>query len=223
VRKVLALGDLQYEVGAYSEFVNAYTPSWGSFKDKTVPVPGNHEYGTSGATGYYDFWGTQGRRDLHGFQDFTVDSWRVFGLNTNCDKIDCAAEVARIDTALTATPTRCVLVYGHHPIYSSGSHGNTAWMAQFRTIFNKHGVDLYLAGHDHDYERFGRVGIDSFRQFVVGTGGKSMYAFSTVQTGSQTRISQHGVGFFTLNSGWYGWDFQDIYGSILDTGAGSCV
>jgi hypothetical protein len=50
---VLALGDLAYTKGTAAEFANCYGPTWGRFKDRTRPVPGNHEYGTAGASGYF--------------------------------------------------------------------------------------------------------------------------------------------------------------------------
>ena len=54
---VLALGDLQYENGAYAKFLDSYEPSWGRVKSFTRPVPGNHEYATPGAAGYYQYFG----------------------------------------------------------------------------------------------------------------------------------------------------------------------
>ena len=50
---VLALGDLTYPVGAPAEFTNCYGPTWGKFKDRTYPTPGNHEYATPGAAGSF--------------------------------------------------------------------------------------------------------------------------------------------------------------------------
>src|SRR3990167_9819426 len=53
---VLALGDLQYEQGEYENFIQSYEPSWGKLKTKTFPVIGNHEYLTSGASGYAQYF-----------------------------------------------------------------------------------------------------------------------------------------------------------------------
>ena len=55
---VLALGDIQYEDGAGADFDLSYDPAWGRVKAITRPVPGNHEYHTPGAAGYYDYFGT---------------------------------------------------------------------------------------------------------------------------------------------------------------------
>ena len=57
VDAVLALGDLQYPEGALEDFKTSYDPTWGRFKGVTYPVPGNHEYYTAGAAGYFAYFG----------------------------------------------------------------------------------------------------------------------------------------------------------------------
>jgi hypothetical protein len=54
---VLTLGDNQYNSGTASEFEDSYDPSWGRVKDITYPSVGNHEYGTPGASGYFNYFG----------------------------------------------------------------------------------------------------------------------------------------------------------------------
>jgi acid phosphatase type 7 len=53
---VFAAGDLAYEEGTYAEFQNCYGPTWGKFKSRTRPAPGNHEYTGSEANGYFRYW-----------------------------------------------------------------------------------------------------------------------------------------------------------------------
>jgi hypothetical protein len=95
-------------------------------------------------------------------------------------------------------------------------------MAPFRRAMNAGAVDLYLAGHDHDYERFDQVNGDTFRQFVIGTGGKSLYSLAAIKPGSQVRSLRHGVGFFTLGQGAYVWRFRAINGTVVDAGSALC-
>ena len=54
---VLALGDLAYQHGTAEEFAECYDPTWGRFKERTRPIPGNHDYGTKGASAYFDYFG----------------------------------------------------------------------------------------------------------------------------------------------------------------------
>ena len=79
---VLVLGDLTYPVGAAAEFTNCYGPTWGRFKDRTYPAPGNHEYATPGAAGYFGYFGAAAGR---GYYSFQLGSWRAFSLNSNLD------------------------------------------------------------------------------------------------------------------------------------------
>ncbi|HBP17838.1 MAG TPA: hypothetical protein DEA08_08595 [Planctomycetes bacterium] len=46
-----------------------------------------------------------------------------------------------------------IVVYGHHPPYSSGHHGSSSRMRELTETFERHGVDLVFTGHDHHYER----------------------------------------------------------------------
>ena len=57
--RLFAMGDLQYNSGSLTDFNGSYANSWGvsALKSKTNPVVGNHEYGTSGAAGYFSYFG----------------------------------------------------------------------------------------------------------------------------------------------------------------------
>lgn len=62
------------------------------------------------------------------------------------------------------------VAYMHRPPYSSGKHGGSESVREaFSPLFEKHGVPLVLAGHDHDYERT-RV-IAGVTYVVTGGGG----------------------------------------------------
>jgi len=54
---IAALGDEAYETGSAEVFRKCYDPTWGRFKNRTLPVPGNHEYITEGAKGYFGYFG----------------------------------------------------------------------------------------------------------------------------------------------------------------------
>ena len=56
---VFVAGDLAYENGDEEEFKECYDPTWGRFKDRTLPAPGNHEYHSMDATPYYGYWGSR--------------------------------------------------------------------------------------------------------------------------------------------------------------------
>src|SRR5207247_3609653 len=54
---VFAGGDNAYPDGTSSDYTNCYNPTWGRHKARTRPVPGNHDYNTPGASGYFNYFG----------------------------------------------------------------------------------------------------------------------------------------------------------------------
>ena len=223
---VLALGDLQYKIGGWAEFMGSYDKTWGTFKAKTKPLPGNHEYLTRGASGYYTYFG----RKAPGYYATDIGTWRVYLLNSNCDDIDCDREETWLRNDLAANPHRCSAIAMHRPRYSSGLEaGSSPSMARFWDIAYAHDVDLALAGHDHDYERFAPMdGHDHLRSdgivsFVVGTGGRSLGPRGTTAPGSRYfRADRFGVLVLSLGAGAFSWDFRAIGGQVGDAGSRTC-
>jgi len=225
---VLALGDLQYETGLLADFNSSYDSSWGAFKAQTNPVPGNHEY-NSGGSGYYAYFGARSR-NAPGYYAYNLGAWRVYALNSNCSDISCPTEVSWLQRDLAANPRRCSLAYMHHPRFSSGQHGNDTSVAPLWSALDAAQADVVLSGHDHSYERFGRLtasgaqSANGIRSFVSGLGGKTIYGFGSVQPGSEFRYNgSHGVLFMSLSDAGYAWQFKTINGAIRDSGSDTCV
>lgn len=231
---VLVLGDLQYNTGEYEEFLKSYGPSWGRLKSKTYPVPGNHEYDTKNAAGYFKYFGSRAGDPAKGYYSFDLGDWHVVALNTNlaCSVVNCSAGSAQerwLRADLAATNKKCVLATMHHPRYSSGRHGGYASSAALWKALAEGGTDVVLAGHDHHYERFapqdaaGRKASGGLRQFIVGTGGKSVYTVGSPQSNSEKIISDtYGVLELTLTQKAYDWAFVTETGKRLDMGTASC-
>lgn len=226
---VLALGDTQYETGAISDYESSYDASWGKLITVTHPVPGNHEYETNEAQGYYTYFADQ-QPGPPGYYAFDLGTWRLYALNDECSQVDCAEERAWLDADLASHPRTCSLMYMHEPLYSSGAeHGDNPEARPFWSTAEIYHVDVALGGHDHDYERFAPLDDDGNRtatgiqSFVAGTGGRSLYSFGAVQNGSQARYnSEHGVLVLTLRDGAYGWEFRTITGDSVDSGSQTC-
>jgi hypothetical protein len=243
---VLGLGDLQYNNGEYTNFVASFDPTWGRLRNIMRPVPGNHEYGTDGAAGYFDYFdgigaagGVAGTRGL-GYYSFDVGTWHVVALNSECaDEVDrggpsCAAGSPQeqwLRADLAAHPARCTLAYWHHPIVSSGGNGlNAAVQPLWQALYDA-GADVVLVGHDHAYERFapqdGNLVADparGVREFLVGTGGRSLQRPVTVADNSEIRDGDNfGVLQLTLRPGRYDWRFvPENAGGFVDSGASPC-
>jgi hypothetical protein len=237
---VLALGDNQYEAGALSDYLAAYDLSWGSAKAITRPVPGNHEYGTPGAAGYFDYFngpgvarGPAGPR-RRGFYSYDLGRWHLVALNSYCPAVPCgkgSEQLRWLRADLARSASSCVLAYWHRPRFSSGAHGGDPAIGPIWRVLTRARVELALSGHDHDYERFAPLLADGspsarrgVRQFVVGTGGRELRPFSTPWSGSRRRLAgSFGVLDLRLRRDSYRWAFRsEPLGRTLDRGRSSC-
>ena len=211
---VLALGDLTYPVGAAKEFTDCYAPTWGRFKNRTWPAPGNHEYYTPDAKPYFAYWGARAGR---GYYSFELGTWHIISLDSNLAPAAHAAQLDWLRADLAAHPAHCTLAYWHHPLYSSGGHGSVPKMRDAWKLLYDAGAELVLSGHDHDYERFAPQDADGrldpargIRQFVVGTGGAYPTPFLLTVAHSEVRDSNRtGVLRLQLYAGGYGWEFVE--------------
>lgn len=231
---VFALGDNQYEEGTLNQFMKSYDLSWGRYKAITYPVPGNHEYRVPGAADYYSYFGARAGDPAKGYYSFDLGDWHVVALNSNCEAVSCAAgseQETWLRADLAAHPKECTLAYWHHPLFSSGSHGNDPATKDFWRALSEAGAELVLVGHDHNYERFAPQTAEGvadaeagIRQFVVGTGGKNHYSISTAQPNSEViNGNTHGVLKLDLYAGGYNWAFVPEAGATFtDTGSATC-
>ncbi len=224
--RVLTLGDQQYDTGRLADYRAFYGPTWGRFKTKTAPTPGNHEYYTPGAAGYFSYFGWAAGRPGRGYYSFDLGGWHIVSLNSNIARGWRSPQESWLRANLRATSKRCVLAYWHHPRFSSGaSYGNNSTVSAFWTDLYAARADLVLNGHEHHYERFGpqtpvAVGDPrGIREFVVGTGGVRAYPFGLVRANSQRRITgRYGVLHLTLRPTSYAWKFVAVDGRVLDRG-----
>ena len=232
---VLVLGDAVYPSGSLSEFLDCYEPTWGRHKVRTRPVPGNSEYDTREASGYYEYFGPVAGRLGEGYYSYDIGNWHIIALNSACRRIGgCSADdpmVQWLTQDLAANAKLCTLAYFHHPLFSSGTHGNDPRMqASWRALFLAD-ADVVLSGHDHIYERFapqtpeGLLDAErGIRQFVVGTGGASHGKIGEIKANSEVHDADtYGVLKLTLNEDSYDWEFIPVSGSTFsDVGTGEC-
>ena len=229
---VLPLGDTQYNRAAASAYDASYRPSWGRLDKVAHPVPGNHEYQRN-PSAYYSYFGAAAG-SAPGWYSWDLGGWHLVALNSNCAAVGgCgpgSAEEQWLRADLAAHPTACTLAYWHHARFTSSVNGDDTEVAALYQALYDAGADVVLVGHDHNYERFAPLdpsgGSDparGLRQFVVGTGGKSLDKFATVHPGSEVRSKTFGVLALTLNPTGYDWRFHAAAGSsFTDTGSGAC-
>ena len=229
--KLLALGDEQYDDGTLSAFRQSYDPSYGRVKSITAPVPGNHEYHTSGGAGYYDYFGALAGPRGKGYYSYDVGSWHLVGLNSNIARDSGSEQIAWLKRDLADNAAKkCTIAYWHHPRHSAGSYGSNTSVQPFWQAAYDAGVDVVLAGHDHGYQRFaplnGSGQKDSargIRSFVSGAGGRNHYALKSSSLRDAGNGDTFGVTLLTLRAGSYDWAFQPEAGKTwTDRGTSAC-
>jgi len=238
---VLTLGDNAYPDGSAEDFEECYEPTWGQFKARTKPVPGNHEYKTDeGASAYFDYFGQTAGDPDEGYYSYELESWHIVAINSNCGEgeIRCgpgSAQTKWLEEDLAANAAdegECTLAYMHHPRFSSGEeHGSTPRLEPLWEALYEAGADVVLSGHEHNYERFAPQDPNGkadpqrgIREFVVGTGGKSHYPIVAPIANSEVHNDEsYGVLQLTLHPDSYEWQFVPVEGETFsDAGSAQC-
>jgi hypothetical protein len=243
---VATFGDNAYPRGTDADFARCYDRSWGQFKTRTLPSPGNHE--AAGASGYFDYFSATpsapvpntpanpGLTPGKGYYSYDLGSWHIISLNSNCSFVaggGCAAgsdQEQWLKVDLAAHSNACTLAYWHHPRFSSGIHGDQSFVEPFWNDLYQAGAEVVLNGHDHDYERFAALNpsgepdpAQGIRQFVVGTGGAELRAFRIKPTSEAQVAGKNGVLKLTLHPDSYDWQFVTAPDGIeADGGSASC-
>ena len=229
---VFTLGDNAYPDGTASEYTNCYGPSWGRHKARTRPVPGNHEYNTPGASGYFGYFGSAAGPVGKGYYSYDLGEWHIIVLNDNIDPSAGSLQEQWLRADLAANEGRCTLAMWHWPRFTSvDGRGTAAHVKPFWDALYEAGAELVLNAHHHSYERFAPQRPDGtadatfgLRQITVGTGGQSFYAWGQTAPNSEVRNNvARGVIKVTLKSGGYTWQFVPVAGqTFTDTGSGTC-
>jgi Calcineurin-like phosphoesterase len=227
---ILTLGDNAYEDGTAQEFTQCYEPTWGRHKARTFPTPGNHDYHTPSAAGYFGYFGSAAGPDGRGYYSFDLGVWHVVSLNSERDTDAAGAQIAWLKADLAATSADCVLAYWHRPRWTSGKYGDQVGVQPLWDALYDAGADVVLAGHDHNYQRYppmDRSGARDLnrgmRSFVVGTGGRHLYPLTADARREAGSDTTWGILELTLHAGGYSWRFRGVAGSsYTDSGTGEC-
>ncbi len=233
---VFVLGDNVYPNGTTSQFNNCYHPTWGAFKSRTHPSAGNHEYNSTNATPYFNYFGAAAGTPGEGFYSFDLGSWHVIVLNSNISTGAGSAQDTWLLADLAAHQNLCTLAYWHHPLYSSigGSGSGGAVTSSARRFWDNlyaAGVDLVLNGHRHVYEVLAPMKpdgtadpVNGIRTIIAGMGGESGGDLTNLFPLSEVREGHtYGVLKLTLSASSYTWQFVPVAGSsYTHTGSGTC-
>jgi hypothetical protein len=259
--RFLALGDLQYLHGSTEQFESYYDRFFGDLKPITASVPGNHELYTLYGEGYYTYFGKAAHAP-GGWYSFDLGDWHVLALNSQickgsvwhpdlgqntpitanpavsdgCGPGSAMFEFAKKDLVLNQDPG-CTLAIMHHPLFGSPPWPAGVFLLQLQPLWellDQQGVDVVLAGHEHNYQRFapmdafGRADTNGIREFIVGTGGSTYGDLPKGDAASNREAGQDssfGALKLTLRDGGYDWEFLTAQGEApyADAGSADCV
>lgn len=230
--EVFTVGDNTQYRGTANEFKNCYAPSWGRVKGRTMPAPGNHDYGTQNAAAYFNYFGSNAGPSGRGYYSYTAGAWHVVSLNSEITGEAMTAQKKWLEADLADNPSVCTLAYWHKPLFTSGdpqfvNDGFNAGMKDIWKILYKANVDIVVNGHQHMYERFmpqdpnGNADTKrGIREFVVGTGGT--YLFNNTSTRLKTSEvlfnDTWGILKLTLHNSSYDWQFVPAVGTVPTNG-----
>jgi hypothetical protein len=197
---VFTTGDNAYPDGTYQNY-QVYDAAWGSFRSKTRPTYGNHDYyGSSTAAGSQQYWNegpdptpvqVSNDKSFYAY-DVGNSNWKAIVLNsadTEGPSSNQAPSCAAGSTQMTflnnqLNTTRNTVLFWHHARFSrSGDHptseGATGCSKTFFDVAYDNGADLVVQGHSHVYERYhardktGASVTGGLTSIVCGTGGNS--------------------------------------------------
>jgi len=182
-------GDLAYDDGTIAQYEDTVFGVYGDlFRNiPFFPASGNHDYHTMSGAPFRDVFNLPAG---NGEKWYSYDWGQVHfvALDTEADY---GTQATWLDQDLAATTAPWKIIYMHKPPYSSGSHGSdTGLRAKLAPLLEKYGVQLVLAGHDHNYERIRPQNGTTF--VVTGGGGIGTRA---VGTSSFTALSEDVIHF----------------------------
>lgn len=226
---LLLAGDIAYPSGTMDQYMRCFDPELGRFKSRTWAAPGNHDYETPGANGYFTYFGDRAGPGRRGYYAVREASWQVLMLNSNLAMGRNSAQYEFTRQQLQTTPSRCAMAVMHHPFDTSGPNGPHMNQRDIWDLMYGLGLDVVVAGHDHLYERHAPQDASQrpdaakgIRLFIAGTGGATSYHRARSAANSEVLLSMHGVFRLKLEPALYEWEFMDVNGTVRDRGLNIC-
>jgi hypothetical protein len=133
---------------------------------------GNHDWGQADSPAAEILYSTKSAswKLPAPYYTFTAGSVQFFALDTNDIS---EAQLLWLKDEIEKSKARWKIVYGHHPIYSDGQHGDSPLLKARLLPLLKDKVDVYLVGHDHVVNH---IKAESGVQFFVSGGaGAGLY------------------------------------------------
>jgi hypothetical protein len=224
---IVTVGDNNYPSGAsatidanigqyYHDYIYPYTGSYGAgaLTNRFFPVLGNHDWYTTNAQPYRDYFALLNNERYY---DLVREPVHLFMLDSDANEPDgitgSSTQATWLQDRLAASTARWKLVFLHHAPYSSAVHGSNTTLQWNYEIW---GATAVFAGHDHTYERILK---NNLPYFVNGLGGyPGIYSFGAPVSGSQVRYnSNYGALRVTASDFFITFEFITRAGILIDT------
>ncbi len=216
-------GDV-YEKGTLTEFRNWYGSNgalWSQFRDRTLPVVGNHEYENNQAPGYFDYWD-----NIPHYYSVDINGWHIVGIDTTSQFNQTAPGTAQYEWLaedLAANTSPCTIVTGHHPLYNIGKETPALRLQQIWQLMADHKVTMFLVGHDHTYQRWapldgsGNPATTGVSEVVIGTGGHSSQSAASSDYRVLAYTKAYGAAKLSLYGDRMSGQYVTTAGTVTDT------
>jgi acid phosphatase len=209
---VLLAGDNIYNNGEIEKIAAVFEKPYQALLERGIrfyAVLGNHDIQTNNGEDEIRYAGfnMKGR-----YYTFRQDPVQFFALDTN-GNAPWEEQLNWLEENLASSQSPWKIVYGHHPLYSSGMHGGDRDLIErLAPLFSRYHVQLYLSGHDHNYERTKLIKGTTY--LVCGGGSNTR----PVGHSSWTACSASTLSFaaFEVYSNWIKIKGIDREGNIFD-------
>ncbi|HYV04366.1 MAG TPA: metallophosphoesterase [Blastocatellia bacterium] len=194
----ITLGDNFYDSGMASPTDSRWKLLWDEPYNplgiKFYASLGNHDWGLNDSPAAEILYSERSPtwRMPSPYYTFTAGPAQFFALDTN--EVS-EAQLLWLDGELKKSTAKWRIVYGHHPIYSDGDHGDDQELIERLLPVLKNRVDAYLAGHDHVLNHIKPESGVQF--FISGGGGQRLYR---VKPGARSLFAQATNGFAVVEA-----------------------
>ena len=200
----------------YQEFIGNYVGIYGpgAETNRFFPSLGNHEWDGGNAAPHLLYFTLPGNER---YFDFVRGSVHFFVIDSDTHEPDGTSSTSVqgqwLQEALASSTSPFQVVYFHHPPYSAGMHGNTTRM---QWPFDEWGADIWLAGHDHTYERVEEE--SGITGMVNGSGGVPLRDFDVWESFSRVQYEElHGAQRVVADDRSITFEFIDVENNLIDS------
>jgi tartrate-resistant acid phosphatase type 5 len=172
----ITLGDNFYNVGMLSPADPRWKTWWEDMYSglgvKFYASLGNHDWGHADSPAAEILYSEKSStwKMPAPYYTYTAGSVQFFALDTNEMS---EAQLMWLKEELEKSKAHWKIVYGHHPIYSDGDHGDSIVLKARLLPLLKDKVDMYLVGHDHVINHIKAE--NGIHFFVSGGAGAGLY------------------------------------------------